>query len=699
MKNRILNSGLLLLVILFSGCSSSKIDRTLAPKPSEAPVINIPKPVEFTLDNGLKVFVVENHKLPKVTFQLTVDIDPVLEKNKVGLGSLTGKLMAEGTTTRTKAEIDTEIDYIGADLYTYSGGVYVSSLSKYADKVLDIASDIILNPSFPEEQLKKKKKKMLSSIKMIPSNANAIASRVEKVLKYGKNHPYGEIQLKKHIDNISIADCKQYYETYFRPNISYLVIVGDITIEEAKIKAEKYFGNWKKQDVPKHKYSFPKQVLENRVVFVEKPNAVQSLIKVFYPLDYKQGSPDASSVSVMSSIFGGAFSSYLNANLREDKAYTYGARGGVRPDRLVGSFGASASVRNEVTDSAIVEFLVEMEHIRNQKVKEKDLKRIKNNMNGNFALSLEKPKTIARFALNTARYNLPENYYQNYLSRLEAVTIDSVQKAAKKYITPKANFILVVGNKEVLKHLKQFDTDGIVEVLDINGNPKIELKPAPAGMTAKKVIEQYFYARTDLSDMKSVRKKFAKIKDITIVSEATIQGMTLKMTTKKMRPNLLLSDVSMNGKSIQKQIFDGVNGVSIGAQGTKQLNAYDLEKIKEEAIMFKELNYNKFGNSLTLLGIENRLGKEGYKIEEINAKGETSYQYYDINTGLLYYTSSIIIGPDGKPFNVNSQKSNYKNVNGILFPFSRTEQAGEQIIDLTVNKITLNSGLTKGDFK
>lgn len=700
MKNRFINSVLLVGVIVVSSCSSNaKIDRTQAPRPSEAPVINIPKPIEFTLENGLQVFVVENHKLPKVSFQLTVDADPLLEKNKVGLSDLTGELMSEGTTSKTKAEIDAEIDFIGANLYTYSGGVYVSSLTKHADKVLDIASDIILHPSFPAEQLKKKKRKMISGMKMISSNANAIAGRVEKVLKYGKNHPYGEVQLKEHIENISIADCKKHYETYFRPNVSYLVIVGDITAEDAKSKAQKYFGNWKKQEVPKHEYKFPKRITENRVVFVEKTGAVQSLVKIIYPLDFKQGATDAASVSVMSSVFGGAFSSYLNANLREDKAYTYGARGGVRANRLVGSFGASASVRNEVTDSAIVEFLAEMNHIVNEKVSEEDLTRIKNNMNGNFALSLEKPKTIARFALNTARYNLPSDYYQNYLARLEAVNYESVQTAAKKYINPRACIILVVGNKDVLQSLKQFDADGVIEVLDINGDPKRELKIAPSGMTAQQIVEQSFYVRTDLSDMKSVRAKFFEIKDQTIVSEAKIQGMTIEMTTKKMRPNFLLSDVSMKGTSVQKQIFDGVKGFASGVQGNKEITGYDLGKLKEEAVLFRELDYNKKGNTLTLLGIENMLGVEGYKIEVLNPKGEVSYEYYALDTGLLYYTSSVIKGPDGKPFPTTSELSNYKNVNGILFPFARIEQAGEQIVDLTVKSILLNTGLTKGDFK
>lgn len=674
------------------------VDRTNTPTPKPAPAINIPTPASFTLENGLKVFVVENHKLPKVSFQLTVDADPIMENDKVGLSDLTGQLMAEGTQTKSKEQIDNEIDFIGASLYTSADGVYLSSLSKHTDKALEIASDIMMNPSFPKEQLDKKKKQMLSSLKTISTNANAIASRVSDVVCYGKDHPYGEVQLKEHINNITIEDCKKHFDTYFRPNVSYLVVVGDISVEEAKSKVQKYFGKWEKKEVPKHEYKFPHLVKENRVVFVEKPGAVQSLIQVFYPLKYEMGTEDASSVNLMTGIFGGAFSSYLNANLREDKAYTYGARGGIRPDRLVGKFYASASVRNEVTDSAIVEFLAEMKHIVNEKVSAEDLTRIRNNSNGGFALSLEKPQTVARFALNTARFNLPSDYYQNYLSRLDKVTAEDVQSVAKKYIKPEACVILVVGNKEVLESLKQFDADGNVEVLDMNGEPKKELRPITNGMTADKVIEQYFMVRTDLTEMDAVLARFDKIKDITKEMEATIQGMKIQMVSKQLAPNAMSMEMKMNGMVMQKQLFDGKNGSVTSMQGTKEMEEEQLKSLAEGSVLHKELRYKELGYQLNLLGIETVLGKDAYKVEIISPSGDISIQYFDVNSGLLFYSTSTSTS-GGKVVNSTTEYSDYKEVDGVLFPHKVSEQVGQQLIDLTVTNLTLNSGLTLSDFK
>lgn len=678
----------------------AQIDRTTAPKPGVAPQINIGTPASFTLDNGLKVFVVENHKLPKVSFQLTIDKDPVLENGTVGLADMMGDMLSAGTTTKTKAQIDEEIDFVGASVSTFSSGFYASSLTKHSDKVLGIAADILLNPAFPQEELDKKKKRAFSSLKSLATNADAIAGRVTSVLKYGKNHPYGEVQMRSDIENITIEACRKYYTTYFRPNISYLVIVGDITVEDAKKLTEKYLGSWEKAEVPEHKYDMPLAPKGVRVAFVNKPGAVQSVIKVIYPVDYKVGAPDAAAVSVMSSIFGGAFSSYLNANLREDKAYTYGARGGVRADNRVGSFNAGASVRNEVTDSSVTEFLFEMNHIINEKPSQADLDRIKNNMNGGFALSLENDQTIARFALNIERYGLPKDYYQTYLSRLQNVQFADVLAAAKKYIHPENCIILVVGNKDIAGTLTKFDSDGVIEFYDINGDVKVDepAKELPSGLTAEKVLEDYFFAITGETSMKSVQKKYKKIKDITIKMEAEMQGMKMEIVTKQMAPNKSLFELNMQGMTVQKQVFDGEKGGSSGMQGKKALEGEDLEAMKNEAVMNKELKYESLGYSLKLESIEDVNGKDAYKVAITDAKGEISYDYFDIESRLKVYSTSTEKGPDGSVVETYAEFSDYKEVDGIMYPYSRVRNMGPQAIDLKVTSIKVNDKLKSSEF-
>ncbi len=683
-----------------------KIDRSTAPAPGKAPNINIGTPAKFTLDNGLKVFVVENHKLPKVSFQLTVNMDPVLEKGHVGLSDMMGDMLSAGTTTKTKAQIDEEIDFIGASISTYSTGFYASSLTKHSDKVLNIASDILLNPAFPEEELEKKKKRSLSNLKSLSTNADAIAARVGGVLKYGKDHPYGEVQMKSDVENITIDACKKYYKTYFRPNISYLVIVGDITVDNAKKLTEKYFGSWEKAEVPSHKYEMPESPKGVRVAFVNKPGAVQSVVQVIYPLDYKIGAPDAAKVSVMSNIFGGAFSSYLNANLREDKGYTYGARGGVSPDRMVGSFRANASVRNEVTDSAVTQFIYEMNHIRDEKVSQEDLDRIKNNMNGGFALSLENPKTIARFALNIERYQLPEDYYQNYLSRLQAVNVTDVQLAANKYVDPANCIILVVGDKDLADKLTKFDSDGEIEFYDMNGEVKVqkEAKPLPEGLTAEQVINDHVFAITGMSNMKKIKKKISKIKDITTVMtmdmEAQGQTMSLEAVNMEKAPNMSKTEIKMGAMVLHKEVFNGAAGgsESMGAGKT----TYDAETVASKAVeetMFKELKYAELGYKLELQAIEEVGEREAYKIAITDPSGNVEYQFFDLETKLKIYAMSTEEGPDGAEMTITSEIGDYKEVNGIKFAHKRLTSQGPQQMEFTVKEIKVNSKLKADEFK
>ncbi len=686
-------------------CNAQGIDRSNAPEPGIAPAINIGKPAKFELDNGLKVFVVENHKLPKISFQLTVDMDPVLEKGHVGLSSMMGDMLGAGTSTKTKSEIDQEIDFIGASLNTYSSGFYASSLSKHADKILGIASDVLLNPAFPDEELEKKKKRSLSGLKAIKTNANAITSRVGSVLKYGKDHPYGEVQMREDIENISIELCKEYYSTYFRPNISYLVIVGDVNVEKAKELANKYFGSWEKAEVPSHDYNFPKKEKGVRVAFVNKPGAVQSVISVFYPIDYKVGAPDQFEVSVMSNIFGGAFSSYLNANLREDKGYTYGARGYVSSDKIVGQFRAGASVRNEVTDSAVNEFLFEMNHIKNELVSSEDITRIKNNMNGDFALSLEKAQTIARFALNIERYGLPEDYYQTYLSNLQKVDIESVQRAANKYIDPENCVILVVGNEDISESLLSYDSDGVIEYYDINGDIKIEKeeKPLPEGLTAQQVINDYLMTITEKDNMKDVKKVFKKLKSITTVMTAEIeqqgQTFTMEMSSKNKAPNLFKSELKAMGMTMQKEVFNGNGGGKMDMQnGKKDFTPEEIEERKSLHLIDKELRLEELGYQLNLQSIEEINGKDAYKIEVLDSKGESSLEYYDVESKLKVFEMKTESNEKGEPTTSSQTFLDYKKVKNILYPHTINMSVGGMEFEMNVKSIQINPKYASDEF-
>jgi len=647
--------------------STSSVDkawRSKAPAPAPARDIQIGTYNTFDLDNGLKVIVVENHKLPRVSYQLSFNNDALIEGDKAGYSSFAGDLISKGTTIRTKAQIDEEIDYIGASLSTSSSGIFASSLKKHTPKLLDVMTDVLFNPTYPQSEFEKLRKRTASNLASSKTNPEAIASNIRSVVNFGANHPYGEVQTDETIKNITVDDCKKYVDTYFRPNNAYLVIVGDITPEEAKAEVTKYFSSWKKGQIPTFKYPLPISPKGAQVRFGNKDGAVQSVINISYPVDMKPGNADAIKSSLMNSILGGGiFSGRLMQNLREKRAYTYGARSSISTDKLIGNFNAFASVRNEVTDSAVTEFIYELNRIVNEPVDEKDLSLAKSSLNGGFGRSLESPQTVANFALNTFRYNLPLDYYQNYLKNLDAVTVSDVQMMAQKYIRPENCNIVVVGNKDnVADKLKKFDADGKLDFYDSFGkkieDAKIEI---PEGVTGEQVINDYIAALGGSQKLKAIKTVSTTMSSSIMGQEATIQSY-------KKTPNMYAQAITFSGMIVQEQKTDGMIGMR-AQMGNKQMMepGEELEDLKSEATPFEQLEYNNGKYTLTLIGIENVDGVNCYKLSVKEPNGKDHTEYYDIKTNLLIKLVAVEQGPQG-PITVSTDFKNYKEVAGIMVP-------------------------------
>ena len=675
----------LLLPLTFS-VVAQKVDRTQAPEAGPAPSIKLGDYESFTLDNGLKVFVIENHKLPVVSWQVFVNNDPVFEKNKTGYIEMTGSLLKTGTTSKDKAQIDKEIDFIGARLSTSSRGVFASSLSKYNTNLLTILSDVLLNPTFPEEEFEKLKKQTISGLEANKSDPSAISRNVADVLRYGKDFPYGELTTKESIENISVSDCKNYYNTYFKPGISYLIIVGDITMADAEPLVKKYLGSWKNGDVEKHTYPMPEAPTNRRVVFVDKPGAVQSTIKITYPVDLKPGADDAIAASVMNTILGnGGFMARLIQDLREDHAYTYGAYSQLRTDKLVGYFSAGADVRNEVTDSSVVRFLYEMDKISTELVPEDELENAKSYRNGGFARSLESPQTIARFALNIERYNLPKDYYANYLAKLAAVTSQDVLNAAKKYIHPENAYIVVVGNKgEVADNLTQFASSGEVEFVDVYGDPKSNNKPIPEGLSAQTVLDNYL-------EVMGGKEILAAVTSSKTVMNTTMQGMPLQMTVITKDNDKFIQDMSSNGNSMQKVVINGDAGKISGMMGSKVMTPEEVKDNLDNAVLFSELIYDDT-YQLKLIDIVDVNGKDAYNMEITKPDGSVINDYFDVESGLKVMHIEITETPNG-PMVVSQIYDKYIDADGIKVPSVITLDQAGQIMELTIESVKYNPEL------
>lgn len=681
----------LIVLLTFSVLSFAQVDRSLMPKAGPAPEIKIGDYESFQLNNGLKVFVITHNKLPKVNFSLVLNFDPFLEGDQVGYKSFTGDLLRRGTKTRTKEQIDEEVDFIGASLNTSSKGISGSSLKKNFGKLMEIFSDVLLNSDFKHEELDKLKKQTLSGLAAAKEDPNSIMANVRSAVMYGKDHPYGEVMTEKSVNAVTLETCKDYYNNYFRPNVAMLAFVGDITVEEAKELAEKYLGKWEAKDIVNKKYKNPKAPLVRKVALSDRPSSVQSVINVGYPIDLKKGSEDVIKASVMNAILGGSFSSRLNQNLREKNAFTYGAGSRISSDKFVGSFLASTTVRNSVTDSAVKEIFNEMKRLRNEKVTEDELTRIKNYLTGSFSRSLERPETIARFALNIEKFNLPKDYYKNYLKNLNAVSADDIQAVAKKYLKPKNSYVMVVGNaEEIAPGLKSFSTSGKIKYYDYKGDEyDPSVKKVDASVTAKSVVDNYLEAIGGV-------EKIDKIKDKTMILSGTTNGMNIKLTISQKSPNKLYQELDFSvGK--QSTVFDGKKG-KVEAMGQVQmLEGERLEDLKYQAQINPFKNWKENGLKLDLKGIEKVDGKDAYVLIVTTNGGSKFTHYYDVESGLKLKESSQISTPQGS-FTQTISLSEYKEVDGIKFPFKLVQQVGPQTVELNVESIKLNTGLADALF-
>ncbi|MDE3125134.1 MAG: insulinase family protein [Bacteroidota bacterium] len=668
------------------------INRAVPPPPGPAKIIEIGKTEKFTLNNGLEVIVVRNTKLPRISVSLTVNRDPILEGNKAGLTSMAGQLLRSGTTTMDKASLDDAIDFLGGNIYASATSIGGASLSSNFKKLFAIIADIVFHPSFSNTQLEKIKKQELSGLAQSKDDPNSIAGNVVSKLLYGANHPYGEIETDSTVKNVSVEDIKTYFSTYWKPNISYLVFVGDITKEEAKELAEKYFGKWQRADVPKPQYPVPSNPAKPIIAIVDRPVSVQSVINFVQTENLKPGEPDVIPVRVMNDILGGGSSSRLFMNLREKHGFTYGAYSAVNPDKLIGSFNAEASVRNEKTDSAIGEFLKEFALIRTTPVSETEVSLAKNTLSGAFARSLENPATVANFALNEAIYHLPADYYQNYLKNIAAVNAGTVMEMAQKYIQPQHMYTVIVGNaKQIVNGLDKY---GTVQYYDVEGNAIAApvIKQIDASITGKSVIEKAAAAMGEAA--------LTNIKDLEISGTAGAMGQTLQFDQKYLLPDYFEQTLSIQGMLLQKQLTkEGT--YSVTAQGQEQpLKDDDKEELSESAAMLPEAFYlSKNGYSFTVKDVEPVDGNDAYAVEIKSPRGRVFTNYYDVKTGLK--VKSVVekdAGPAGK-LEVQTYYQDYKSYNGLMVPMKTIVDQGKLKIELDVKDVKTNQGLKPTDFK
>ena len=679
---------------LFMTASYAQIDRSTQPKPGPAPKINLKEPTRFELKNGLKVLVVENHKLPRVRIQLSIDNPPIMEGDKAGLSALTASMMGKGSTNIPKDEFYEEVDFLGATIFIGDQSAFASSLSKYFPRILELMADAALNPNFLPEEFDKEKEKIITGIKSQEKDVSAVADRVQLALAYGKNHPFGEFMTEETVNNVTLADVEQFYRSYFVPANAYLVVIGDVEFENVKELVTKAFTPWSKAAPPSFTYSDPKDVQYTQINFVDMPNAVQSEVAVQNITDLKMKDEDYLDALLANRILGGGGQARLFKNLREDKGYTYGSYSGIRANKYSPMrFNAYAQVRNAVTDSSVVEILKEIDKITSEPVSDEELSNAKAKYAGSFVMALEKPETVAEYALNIETEDLPKDFYETYLERLDAITKEDVLQAAQKHFSTTNSRVVVTGKgSDVLENLEKVTFKGKdVPVLYFDKYANRTEKPdynaaVPEGMDAKTVLENYIEAIGGKSKLEGVES-------YSMVAEAEMQGMKLELEMKKTAQDQFMQNVKMQGNSMQKQVLDGDSGYMVVQGQRKNLSPEEISKIKEESAAFPELNYLAAGD-VSLEGIEPVGDKKAYKLKISDNKTA----FYDVETGLKVQEINTQ-EMQGQQMTSTMGYGDYQEVSGIKFPFKLMQSMGPQNFEFLVKEIKVNEGVDATDFK
>ena len=435
--------------------------RRQPPTPLPPRPLNLPEPSETTLANGLRVVVVEQERLPLVSFRLAFPVGDAFDPPGLpGLTDVLSDMLLEGTETRTSRQIAEEVARYGATLSAGASSDYTtvaaSSLSAYAGEILELLADVTLRPSFPENELALAKANAQQNLIAQRAQPSFLATEALAAVLFGE-HPYSVVSATpESIEAVSRESLLAHHRSKFVPEGAVLFVVGDVRREELIERVERLFGRWSGGPVEGPRFPAPPEPAGRTIYTVDRPGSAQSNI-VVANLAITRTHPDYFPFLVMHTILGGTASARLFMNLREEKGYTYGAYSVLDARRYAGSFRATAEVRTPVTGASLREIFYELARIRDREVSEKELADAKSYLTGIFPIRLETQEGLIDQLVQIRMHGLPEDYLRTYRDRVSAVTREDVRRVANLYVTPDSASVVIVGDaREVREQAAPF---------------------------------------------------------------------------------------------------------------------------------------------------------------------------------------------------------------------------------------------------
>ena len=677
---------LFILTLLLTFPAFAQVDRSQQPQPGPAPVIQLGEPERFTLKNGLSVLIVENNKLPRASVSLTLDNPPIAEGEMAGVSAMTAALLGKGSKKIDKDSFNEEVDFMGASINFGSQSASASSLSRYFNRVLELMSEAALNPNFTQEEFDKERDIILDGIKSSEKSVTSAARRVENLLAYGKNHPYGEYVSKESVEKISLADVKAFYKRYFLPNNAYLIIVGDVDVQGLKEQVKKLFGKWKKKDFPNDNIPEVNNVSSTQIDFVNMPNAVQTEVSVQNTVSLRKKDADYFPLLIANGILGGGGEARLFLNLREDKGYTYGSYSRMGNNKYTNSrFRASASVRNAVVDSAVVELLYEINRMKNEMVSDEELSRAKAKYVGSFVRAVERPSTVASYALEIETEDLPDDFYTTYLESVNSVTKEDIQRVAQKYFLVDQARVVVTGKaSEVLDNLEKVQFNGnVVPVNYYDKYGNVIDRPAsfelPDGVSAQTILANYIDAIGGLDALNAIQT-------LEVSYNANFMGNALEATSINTADEQ--KQIIKMGGNVLATVIVNASGAKVEQMGNSMDLPPEMAADMQAAIgIVPELKMVENEN-VTVTGTEEVDGQNAYALE-MKGQSTTTTTYYAVESGLKLKQTTVT-EMMGQTQTQETTYGNYKSFGSLLIPTTTTVPLGPQTVDATIGDVKIN---------
>ena len=449
---------LLVAAVLLTSPIAAQVDRSTPPKPGPPPEVKLPEIQKRALSNGLTVWIVEQHEVPVVQVDLIVKsgsaVDPA---GKFGLASFTAAMLDEGAGTRDALQIADAIDFLGAQIVTGSS-VDASSVRLHVPvarlaEALPVMADVALRPTFPPREIDRLRDERLTDLQQARDDPAEIVRAAFPLAVFGPEHRYGTggAGTTGSIKSFTADDLRGFHASQYQPGGAALLIVGDVTADVAMPLLEESFGKWNaaagaatNKVVPE-----PAQLRVRRVVIVDKPGAAQSQIRIGW-VGVPRSTTDYYAIEVLNTILGGSFTSRLNQNLREQHGYAYGAGSAFDMRRVSGSFFAAAGVQTDKTGESVGEFFKELTGML-KPIPAEEVSRAKNYIALGYPRDFETTRDIAAELADMFVYTLPDDYFNSYVQKIQAVTPEQVQAAAKKYIQPDKFAVVIVGDKKTIE--------------------------------------------------------------------------------------------------------------------------------------------------------------------------------------------------------------------------------------------------------